>query len=141
MRIVLSGFFILTLFACQGTDKPPQFSIREITTKSNETQYAVSVTYEATVLARGDSASTRGPYLVLLEVKRVSGGDPELTIKPTEYGYVPVIDGIGTLAIGGDYRRKKSSFQEGANWPAPKYSATIIGYVPVKQLQSAAVSN
>lgn len=141
MRFLAAAIAIGAFTGCIGTAKAPQFSIREITTRASETEYATTIVYEVTVLARGDSASTRGPYVVLVEVRKLSGGNPESTDRSTEYGDVPVVDGIGTLAIGSDYRRKKTSISEADTWPASKYSVRIIGYIRVDRVEAVAVTN
>jgi hypothetical protein len=140
MRTILVGAMMFSLASCDSMTKAPDFSIREITSKSDETEYAKSITYEVNILARGD-ASAKEPYVVLIEVRQLSGGDPEKAPGGAEYGYVPVVDGIGHTPIGNDYRNKKSSISEAATWPPPKYSVRIIGYTPVKRIETPAVSN
>ena len=144
MRWYHAGALVLVL-GCNGAaaDKAaiaavPTFEIRgfkvEATKSSPGTAYeGTSFHHKGTIVAHGDSALTKQAYLVLVKVTRISGGDPE---NPTESeSWATVVDGVGDLTIYDGYR------SAGDKWDTPKLRVQVIGAVPVRGLESAAVEN
>src|SRR5690349_2528726 len=79
-RIASNVVAVLTIsgvIACSA-ENSVHFDLRGFQTKSAETEYATSFTREGTVVVTGDSRAAKDTYMVVFEVKHISGGDPDL---------------------------------------------------------------
>ena len=72
--------WLAAVMACAGqADRTPnvRFEIRGLRVESNETEYATGFYHKATLIALGDSAIAARPYLAVIRINKLSGGDPD----------------------------------------------------------------
>jgi hypothetical protein len=124
-------FSSIAALACSAFEKDPSFEIRNFALKTDETSYATSFIYSGTVLTHGDDNVAKRLYMVAVEYKYLGGGDPELPHDSTQIQFVTVMNGAGDIAVAAGYRPKEANLQKGATWPPERYSARVIGFVPI----------
>ena len=119
-----------------------RFEIRGFELRTQEDTYGTSYTVEGVIVAQGDTAALRQPYLLMVRFNLLSGGDPDSKRPNVEYGFFEVIDGDGKIAVSGGYRPKANAVlgREGETWQPPRYEARIVGYVPFTPVNNQAVS-
>ncbi len=129
---------VLTLLvgSCGTMTKEPSFEIRNFALKTEDGTYGTTFSYTGTVLVKGDDDVAKRPYLVAIEYHYLGGGDPEKQHDSTSVGFATITNGAGDLEVGGSYRSKKSSINGGETWPPPRFTAHVLGYVPINLVHS-----
>jgi hypothetical protein len=95
-----------------------KFEVRGLNNQITKRDYGTrQYKHTAMVVAVGDPQYTKGAYILLCSVKRVSGGDPEYPREDDDSAEVIIRDGIGRLHIYGataqapkNGNRKKSKY-------------------------------
>ena len=89
-----------------------KFEVRGLTNEVQEKSYGgKSFTHSAIIIPVGDSKYTKGDYLLLCSVKRLSGGDPDNPRKNDSVTVVYGHDGRGRLDETGGYRSKDEKWE------------------------------
>lgn len=135
MRTLLA-LLSLAALGCGNSplDRTPdvRFEVRPFTTTKDEGEVGTSFDHKAPVLAIGDSSDARRPYLVVVRLIHVSGGDPEIWGDHKEVPLsIPVINGVGEIAVSGGFRMKASTYQKGDTWDPAQFRVEIVGYAPI----------
>lgn len=126
-RLILAA--VLVAPSCQqaGTSRVPQvrFEVRGLQNQAVNNEYgSISYTHKATIVALGDSALTSRPYLVLLHVNKLSGGDPGQAARFPMTVAETVVQGVGDFTLYGGYHLKTET------WEPEKIEISVVGFVP-----------
>jgi hypothetical protein len=124
MFIALSLLFFL---GCQPvkTQSNVSFEVKNFELKYEESKlFSTSESYtgKGTIIATGDPAEIKKPYLVLLKITRISGGS-ETDTKTEQTDFSLVENGLGTFTTF-DIRSANKKFEK------PEYKIEVIGYIP-----------
>lgn len=140
-RIAVVSLLLTSCAMSSAREPEVRFEIRGFATRADESEYATTFSAGGTVIALGDSVVAKKPYIVLVEFKYLSGGDPELTHEPMTTRIATVRNGTGEIWVQAGYRQKRTSYQAAETWPPKKYEVRIVGYAPLYETSSTTVSN
>lgn len=122
----LSIIVIMLTVGCTNvstaTDTRPdiKFEVANFELNHNNSGVFESYSGKGTIIAVGKETLVKKPYLVLLEINRISGGSKDFT--GTEYKNVVVYNGIGQFSTYDSEINDKLI--------KPNYEFKIIGYMP-----------
>jgi hypothetical protein len=90
-----------------------KFEIRGLNNevKKDDSLGSSSFTHTGVVFPVGDPKYSKGVFLLIYAVKRISGGDPEAMRKAEDWSIVVIRDGIGNLRESGGYRTKSEKWE------------------------------
>ncbi len=145
MRHVLFGLLVISISAfaaCSSnsesgkneTRSEIKFDVRGLKNEATESSLFTSFTHKGNIIPMGDSSACKQPYLVLVKVTRVSGGDPGRQNVFPFNATIPVIDGIGEFEIPGGMREKRTAYNEPETWEPEKIEVNVVGYIPASAL-------
>lgn len=126
--------------AASNTEKMPAFEIRglknEVSDETETYSHTITYTHKGTVVAIGDTTLTHRPYIVMIEVKTISGGEPGKTRDDREsYALVVVRGGVGEFIIGGGSKAAYGAASQRKPlpiWEPEKIEATVVGVIPIR---------
>jgi hypothetical protein len=122
----------LVVAGCGMSSSPPmRFDIRGLKVSARDQESYTQYYIDGTVVALGPDT---GPSIVMVDIARIEGGDPEL--EETGPHLILMNKGVGDIRVYAGTRNKKTSYSEGASWGAPKYVVKVIGVVPVQPATS-----
>lgn len=145
MRYALYGLLLVcvsVLAACSSDSKSTmsetrpemRFDVRGLKNEASESSLFTSFSHKGNIIPMGDSAACKQPYLVLVKITRVSGGDPERQNVFPFNAIIPIVDGIGEFEIPGGLREKRTAYSSGGTWEAEKIEINVVGYIPAAAL-------
>jgi hypothetical protein len=105
-----------------------RFEIRNLKLVEEKQSYGSSAKFTGTVIATSAKGGPKNAFYLLLSVRRLEGGDPELTRDPNDPTMVLVTNGIGDLEIYGGLRGL------GDTWPREKIAVKVVGLIPIVPL-------
>lgn len=126
------------LSSCDSEPESPsvRFEIRSLRLETRENEYTTDFSHKANIVALGEGARARLPYMVSVRVTRLSGGDPARSgAYPVEFVIV-VRDGIGDLELFGGSRYKKTDYREAETWEPEKIRVVLTGFIPLTPISS-----
>jgi hypothetical protein len=100
-----------------------RFEVKDLQLKFDEGSSDHSYSGEAPIIALGNPALVKQPYIVLVSVEKVKGGDPTESKKLTDT--IVVVDGLGMIKTRDSADPKKVKFEK------PEYNFSIKGYLPL----------
>jgi len=143
-----NGFFFMLLVCClavmstgclnqPSTALSVSFEIRGLSTDVKENSIGTSFFHKATIIAVGDNVIAKAPYIVMVRINRLSGGDPATRIQNPQYGFFPVVGGVGDFYKYGGMRSNASPFRPAETWEPEKLELTLLGYIPMQSISGS----
>jgi len=145
MRYAFIGLLLVcvSLFAACSSDSKNtmsetrseiRFDVRGLKNEANESSLFTTFSHKGNIIPMGDSSACKQPYLVLVKISRISGGDPERQNVFPFNAIIPIVDGIGEFEIPGGMREKRTAYSSGATWEPEKIEINVVGYIPATAL-------